>query len=346
MHQWAARAALIGLLSLRQAGVEPHVHSTAAVESGHEMSELWQKPADLAGRNLVVGSTAGVPAPVTDQPMTMLSQKTSGFSAGYDVRDAAGHEWSVKLGDEAQTEVVASRLVWAIGFHQPPTFYVSAWALADGPSPGPQPPARFRPKDDGLDNVGVWSWHHDPFAGTLPYQGLLATMLLLNSTDLKTENNIVYRVNEDGRDEMWYVVRDLGATLGETGVYRPRRNDVDAFEASPFLVSHADDGSLKFGFQGLQRELLRDVDAPALRWMADLFGQLSDRQWHDAFRAGGYDEATASRYITALKDRVAAAASIDPSFDGDDSDYWAGRTFPRVLHAIKQIPHAVGDLFH
>ena len=203
MHQWAARAALIGLLALRQAGVEPAVHSTAAVEPGHAMSELWQAPANVDERDLFAGSTAGVPAPVTRRPMTMLSQKTSGFSAGYDVRDAAGHDWSVKLGDEAQTEVVASRLVWAVGFHQPPTFYVSEWTLAGGPSPGPQPPARFRPKDDGLDSVGVWSWHHDPFVGTTPYQGLLATMLLLNSTDLRTENNIVYRVKQKGPNEMW-----------------------------------------------------------------------------------------------------------------------------------------------
>jgi hypothetical protein len=165
-------------------------------------------------------------------------------------------------------------------------------------------------------------------------------MLLLNSTDLKTDNNIVYRVKRDGPDMTWYVVRDLGATLGATGIYRPRRNDLDAFEASPFLVSNAGD-PVKFGFQGLQRELLREVDAPALRWMAALVGQLSDRQWNDAFRAAGYDEQTTSRYVAALKDRVTAAASIDASFEGGNSDYWADRNIPRIAHAIGQIPQGV-----
>ena len=37
-------------------------------------------------------------------------------------------EWSLKLGPEAQSEVVASRLLWAIGFHQPPTY----WLMCDG----------------------------------------------------------------------------------------------------------------------------------------------------------------------------------------------------------------------
>ena len=58
--------------------------------------------------------------------------------------DADGRRWSVKLGPEAQTEVVTSRVLWAIGYHQPPTYYVPSWQLSGGPG-GQQPAARFRP---------------------------------------------------------------------------------------------------------------------------------------------------------------------------------------------------------
>ena len=51
-----------------------------------------------------------------------LSSKTRPDAVpGYDVRDTNGMVWSVKLGPEAQPEVVASHLLWSIGFHQPPT---------------------------------------------------------------------------------------------------------------------------------------------------------------------------------------------------------------------------------
>ena len=34
----------------------------------------------------------------------------------FDVRDAQGTKWKVKLGEEARPETTASRFVWAVGF--------------------------------------------------------------------------------------------------------------------------------------------------------------------------------------------------------------------------------------
>ena len=45
----------------------------------------------------------------------------------FDVRDAHGVEWSVKLGPEAQSAVVTSRILWALGFHPPPTYYLGIY---------------------------------------------------------------------------------------------------------------------------------------------------------------------------------------------------------------------------
>ena len=84
------------------------------------------RPRDLfhgpGGKDLLPRSTA----------FTFIAEDTTGFSPGFDVRDESGMEWSVKTGPEAQTEVVTSRILWAIGFHQPPTYYVEDWSLTGG----------------------------------------------------------------------------------------------------------------------------------------------------------------------------------------------------------------------
>jgi hypothetical protein len=49
--------------------------------------------------------------------------------------------------------------------------------------------ARFRPRALGFESEDIWPWQGNPFAGTQPFNGLLALMMLLNSTDLKADNN-------------------------------------------------------------------------------------------------------------------------------------------------------------
>ena len=73
-----------------------------------------------------------------------------------------GRMWNVKLGPEAQSEVVASRVLWAIGYHQPATYYVSNWQLSGGPG-GAQQGARFRLEPKEAEVVGDWSWGENEF---------------------------------------------------------------------------------------------------------------------------------------------------------------------------------------
>ena len=75
----------------------------------------------------------GRPASVQPDPKAVYTVKatdTTGFSISYDVEDESGVEWSVKIGDEAQSEVTASRIVWAMGYQQPPNAYLRPLALA------------------------------------------------------------------------------------------------------------------------------------------------------------------------------------------------------------------------
>ena len=75
---------------------------------------MWADPGEIAGKNLLYGSGGekGQPHP----PFTFVEEDTKGSNAKFDVRDAEGEKWKVKLGIEARPETVATRLLWAIGY--------------------------------------------------------------------------------------------------------------------------------------------------------------------------------------------------------------------------------------
>src|SRR5919201_4203957 len=124
MKALVAHAALFGLVLLRHVGFAPHVHSTATAPlTDSVIAQLWVAPDDLQKRNLFDGPWGRELAPNPDATYTYLSTH-NGFSPGFDVRGPDDSEWSVKLGDEAQPEVVASRILSAIGYHQPPVYYL------------------------------------------------------------------------------------------------------------------------------------------------------------------------------------------------------------------------------
>jgi hypothetical protein len=270
------------------------------------IAELWIDPGTTP-RNLFDGP-AGVAArdrPATDGRFEVLDKDTSGFSATYKVRDAAGRTWHVKIGPEAQTEVVASRIVWSVGYHEVPSYFVERWIAVDKAKGAQLGGARFRPDDMGLKSKGIWPWHDNPFVGTAPYNGLLVLMMILNSTDLKDENNAMYDVEGPPREgaPRWYVVKDLGASLGETGRMDPRRGYIDGFEKEPFITG-VKEGRVLFGFRGRHQELLERIRGEDVRWMCQRLQQVTDQQLRDAFRAGNYSEAITARYIARIRQKI------------------------------------------
>src|SRR5688572_24955460 len=67
-----------------------------------EIAELWQEPVDLLQRDLFASPGGGALAPPqTGGTYQFVAFKTTGTNPGYDVRDASGRMWSVKLGIEA-----------------------------------------------------------------------------------------------------------------------------------------------------------------------------------------------------------------------------------------------------
>jgi hypothetical protein len=185
--------------------------ATQATPPG-KVAEIWIAPDDIASRDLFHGPGGAALAPQASTSFTWVATDKTGYSPGFDVRGPDGRAWSVKLGPEAQTEVVASRILWALGYHQPPTYYLKSWQLSGGPG-GQQPEARFRTDFDNSKVVGDWSWSKNEFLDAQPYRGLIVANVLLNSWDWKTSNNKIYQLSDGTRR---FVVRDLGASLGKT----------------------------------------------------------------------------------------------------------------------------------
>ena len=277
------------------------------------MAEFWVEPKDLASRDLFWGPGGRENAPRPDEHWEFLERdnKALGFSPGYDVKDSRGITWSVKQGPEAQSEIVASRLLWAMGYHQPPTYYVKQWTLHGERWAGPKDAGRFRPNPPWMKRNGIWAWHDWPFTGTQPWRGALVMMAMLGNSDLKPSQNTIYDLDaarEGAR--RWYVMRDVGQAFGETGMIWPKRNDIEKWEKEPFLEGLREDGTVRFNYSGLHKELFKNLRPEDVRWAAERLSRISDRQLEDAFRAAEYEPDLAQRFIRRLKQKTAEGLAL------------------------------------
>jgi hypothetical protein len=278
--------------------------------SNVNLTELWQEPPNMAAEDLFAGPWGTTNAPDPAATYAFVDRKHDGTNPGITVKDDAGREWHVKQpphndqGAEGPIEVTLSRVLSAVGYHQPPVYFVPRVTVAYGGGIHVEPGGRFRLTEKSIKHVGEWSWQQNPFVGARPYQGLLVMLMMFNSSDLKNENNALYEVKGQGDVREWYVVRDLGTALGETGKVAPQRGDPELFEREPFITG-IKDGFVTFSYHGWHQELFRRITPEDVVWASDLLGRLSDRQWADAFRAGGYRPALSSRFIARLHQKIA-----------------------------------------
>ena len=288
-------------------------------DASADIKQLWQEPADLESRDLRAGPPSPVPLP-DPAAFTFIKADAAGFSPGYDLRDKNGVEWSVKVGPEAQTEIVASRILWAIGYQQVPTFYLTKWTMEGGPGGDPGP-GRFRPTIPNAKAVGEWAWHENPFVGTQPFKGLIVANLMMNNWDWKTSNNRIYDVvNADGTGQRSYVVRDLGASFGKSdapGIARVlgariaqgNRNNLEDFEEQGFIKA-VNGNRVEFDYNGIYQSVVDTVTPADVVWTSRLMSRLSDAQWNAAFAAAGYPPDQAARFIAKLKSKIAEGLAL------------------------------------
>jgi hypothetical protein len=303
---------LVGTVGLGAGACHPTIKSTSPQAStAAQLAELWVAPD--TERDLFWGVGGRRLAPDPSVHYTVIEIKRGGFSRGYTVLDPKRREWSAKFPPEASTEVVASRIHWGIGYHQPPIYYVPEWYADKATSENPQLPARFREKKPdlhGLDTNDTWSYYQNPFVGTRELNGLLTLQVMLGNSDLKDENTAIYTLTErfEGATR-WYVARDLGHTFGRTGVIDAPRGDVEVFEQTPFIKG-VSNGKVRFEYGGRHGVLFENITPDHVRWICGRLAKLTDRQWQDAFRAGGYNPQTAGRFISRMKQKIAEGLAL------------------------------------
>jgi hypothetical protein len=293
---------------------------------------LWRDPGHIPSRDLHHGP--GSPELAPQAPFTFIEEVKAGESPKFKVEDARGVKWNVKLGPEAQSETVATRLVWAVGYFAQEAYYFDRVKVEGMQrlSRGREHVtgetvrgARFEPRRENVEEGAEWSWRDSPFEGSREMSGLKVLMILLNNFDARKGNNhILYTDTPVGR-EARYVVTDLGATLGRAGGLGGKRvkNDLEAFLSTKF-VRGVDDGVVEFDFDTRPRGFghlsvlhpkyyrgevkkeaaMRGIPVEHARWIGSLLSQLTDQQLFTTFRAAGYPEPLAEGYVRALRERI------------------------------------------
>lgn len=300
---------------------------------------LWAQPASIATLDLYAGMGGVKHAP--QAPFTFDEEAKSGTNPKFDVNDANGKKWRVKLGEEAQPEVVASRMLWAVGYfvnedYLLPTATVANLKLKRGDEKvkdGVVENARFARKPAGEKKIGIWAWKDNPFAGKREFNGLRVMMAVLNNWDLKDVNNAVYSDSKTG--QQIFLVSDVGATFGSNGLEFSKaraKGNIDSFKGSKFVtkvtattVSFGTPSAptavflASFGGSALSYKMRRDLqwigrDIPIedARWMGGLLAQLSHQQLVDAFRAGNFPAEAIEDYVGVVESRVAELKELSP----------------------------------
>jgi hypothetical protein len=219
---------------------------------------------------------------------TVTSAKSMGQMAGFTMRDAAGVTWFVKfdpagyLGMATGTEVLGTKLLWALGYHVPENHL--AWVRRDQVVVGDTatirtPSGRRRMRAADLDAVfrgaarerdGSWRVVASKriegkplggfrFYGTRPddpndvvahehrreLRGYGVFAAWLNHVDPKSINTFDTLVNEQGRAVVRHYLLDFGSMIGSAGD-RPR----EPFEGCEYLLDgrQALTSALTFGF--------------------------------------------------------------------------------------------------
>lgn len=293
---------------------------------------LWRDRGDVAALNLLDGPAGKAGEPGTD--FTFTAESMNGSAPKFDVKDADGAKWKVKLGPEVKSETAASRLLWAAGYFSDEDYYRAQIRVQ-----GMKSLSRGNKyisegglvRDVRLERVGDekssqdWSWYKSRVAGTREFNGLRVMMALLNNWDLKAINNSVYDQGAAGQE---YFVSDLGASFGRTGnsfsrsrgvmqdyvqtefVRKVTPDQVDfVMHSRPFFLLYVFSHSY-YSDRTRMESVTKHVPIADARWLGNLLGQLSTEQIGDCFRAGGFSPAEVVGYTRVVMQRIDALKKL------------------------------------
>lgn len=294
---------------------------------------IWQDTGDPAALNLIGGAGGAANAPDPLGTFTFVKEDAGATSPKFDAVDARGVVWKIKLGEEAQPEVAATRLLWVAGYFTDQDYYLAELTVAELPalhrggklvSPGGViHGARLERKLPGVKKVGTWKWLDNPFLGRRELNGLRIMMSLVNNWDLKTVNNAIYEENGERR----YVVSDLGATFGNTGNTLTRSKSQPKAYATSTFIDRMTPEFIDFTMHNrpfflwavappnyrarVQMEkITRHLPRTDAEWLGQRLAALSDEQVRDCFRAAGYSPEDVEILAATMRKRIAALGAL------------------------------------
>lgn len=275
---------------------------------------------------------------------TVTSAKAMGTMAGFTMRDAAGVTWFVKfdppgyLGMATGTEVLGTKLLWALGYHVPENqlAWVSRPQIIIGDQATIRTPSgrrRMRPADldavlrkaarerDGsyravisrrIDGVPLGGFR---FYGTRPddpndvvahehrreLRGYGVFAAWLNHVDPKSLNTFDTLVTHDGRRVVKHYLLDFGSIIGSAGD-RPR----EPFEGWEYLLDGpgALAGAFRFGFPIRPWRVRKMYRSPAIGAIAADDSDWDPASWRPRYPNPAFLRARAD-------DRFWAAAKLE-----------------------------------
>ena len=293
---------------------------------------IWRDPGDISALNLFDGVGGAQNAPDPDATFTFLKEVQQGTSPKFDVQDARGVRWRVKLGEEVQAETAATRLLWAAGYFVDEDYYLPQIKVENLPRlhrgeqfvVGGEIVRNVRlERKTKIEKLGNWDWFKNPFIGTREFNGLRVMMSLLNNWDLKDINNSVYVIDDERR----YLVSDVGATFGRTGdPFTRTKSDLRGYEESKFVEKETPaeiDFTLhsrpfvlaainvpNYDKRVMMEYVTKGVPPSDAKWLGQLLGRLSEQQIRDCFRAAGYSPEQIDGYTREVQKRIAALNSL------------------------------------
>ena len=294
---------------------------------------IWRDPGDISRLDLIYGAGGREHAPDPNGTYTFEKEVMHGTSPKFDVKDAQGVKWRVKLGEEVQAETAATRLLWAAGYFVDEDYYLPQIKVEGLPklhrgrefvtNDGIVRRVRLERKKKEVKKIGNWDWFKNPFIGTKELNGLRVMMALLNNWDLKDINNSIYAVGGERR----YLVSDVGATFGKTGSSIGRsKSDLKEYEDSKFIEK---DTTSEVDFTMHSRPFVltavnlpnyekrtkmenvtKHIPSADAKWLGQLLGKLSNEQIRDCFRAAGYPPDEIEGYSEEVEKRIGALNAL------------------------------------
>jgi hypothetical protein len=291
---------------------------------------IWHDRGDVASLDLVGGPGGQDHAP--GHELRFIGESPDGTSPKFEVEDEHGTKWKIKLGEEAQAETAATRLLWAAGYvvdedyYRPEITVHGLTQLARGQefvSPGGIVTGARLERERERGSSATWSWYDNPFIGTREFNGLRVMMALINNWDLKEVNNRVFDTAGGGE----YGITDLGATFGRTGNSITRSKGVSrdyldsrfiddvtpthvdfVMQSRPFfpLVFHLP----SYRSRTKMESIVKHVPIADARWIGSRLGQLSPEQIRDCFRAAGFSPDETEMYAQVVLERIAALKKL------------------------------------